>query len=152
MCSIFTVKSKQLLPASPTAVLTLSHYTDGTHLWFYVFLFKGGTQTCRHGAVHRGESCRVDSPVASALWIFRLASTRTVRSDTQTLPILIPAHPECRRGECRHERASFLFLPLGLIVASALVDVSQQKSDFKDKSQSLKSRKALPLAHQGTCV
>lgn len=41
----------------------------------------------------------------------------------------------------------------GLIVASALVDVSQQKpSDFKDKSQSLKSRKALPPAHQGTCV
>lgn len=56
-------------------------------------------------------------------------------------------------GKCRHERASFLSLPLGLIVASALVDVSQQKlSDFKDKSQSLKSRKALPLAHQGTCV
>lgn len=45
------------------------------------------------------------------------------------------------------------FPSLGLIVASALVDVSQQKpSDFKDKSQSLKSRKALPPAHQGTCV
>lgn len=46
-----------------------------------------------------------------------------------------------------------LFLPSGLIVASALVDVSQQKaSDFKDKTQSLKSRKALPPALQGTCV
>lgn len=45
------------------------------------------------------------------------------------------------------------FPSLGMIVASALVDVSQQKpSDFKDKSQSLKSRKALPPAHQGTCV
>ncbi|XP_005804448.1 attractin-like protein 1 [Xiphophorus maculatus] len=41
----------------------------------------------------------------------------------------------------------------GLIVASALVDISQQKpSDFKDKSQALKNRKALPPAHQGTCV
>lgn len=46
-----------------------------------------------------------------------------------------------------------LFVPPGLIVASALVDVSQQKpSDFKDKTQSLKNRKALPPAHQGTCV
>lgn len=46
-----------------------------------------------------------------------------------------------------------LFVPSGLIVASALVDVSQQKpSDFKDKTQSLKNRKALPPAHQGTCV
>lgn len=46
-----------------------------------------------------------------------------------------------------------LFLPSGLIVASALVDVSQQKpSDFKDKTQSLKNRKALPPALQGTCV
>lgn len=43
--------------------------------------------------------------------------------------------------------------PAGLIVASALVDISQQKpSDFKDKSQTLKNRKALPPAHQGTCV
>uniref|UniRef100_H2LJV7 Attractin like 1 n=1 Tax=Oryzias latipes TaxID=8090 RepID=H2LJV7_ORYLA len=41
----------------------------------------------------------------------------------------------------------------GIIVASALIDISQQKaSDFKDKSQSLKNRKALPPAHQGTCV
>uniref|UniRef100_A0A668AFB0 Attractin like 1 n=1 Tax=Myripristis murdjan TaxID=586833 RepID=A0A668AFB0_9TELE len=41
----------------------------------------------------------------------------------------------------------------GLIVASALIDVSQQKpTDFKDKSQALKNRKALPPAHQGTCV
>ncbi|XP_007574327.1 attractin-like protein 1 [Poecilia formosa] len=41
----------------------------------------------------------------------------------------------------------------GLIVASALVDISQQKPlDFKDKSQALKNRKALPPAHQGTCV
>lgn len=41
----------------------------------------------------------------------------------------------------------------GLVVASALIDVSQQKpSDFKDKSQALKNRKALPPAHQGTCV
>nr|XP_046232511.1 attractin-like protein 1 [Scatophagus argus] len=41
----------------------------------------------------------------------------------------------------------------GLIVASALIDISQQKpTDFKDKSQVLKSRKALPPAHQGTCV
>uniref|UniRef100_A0A8C6LXM6 Attractin-like 1b n=1 Tax=Nothobranchius furzeri TaxID=105023 RepID=A0A8C6LXM6_NOTFU len=41
----------------------------------------------------------------------------------------------------------------GLIVASALIDISQQKpSDFKDKSQALKNRKALPPAHQGTCV
>lgn len=41
----------------------------------------------------------------------------------------------------------------GLIVASALVDISQQKpSDFKDKTQALKNRKTLPPAHQGTCV
>lgn len=41
----------------------------------------------------------------------------------------------------------------GLIVASALIDISQQKpTDFKDKSQGLKNRKALPPAHQGTCV
>ncbi|XP_061822707.2 attractin-like protein 1 [Nerophis lumbriciformis] len=41
----------------------------------------------------------------------------------------------------------------GLVVASALIDISQQKpSDFKDKSQALKNRKALPPAHQGTCV
>uniref|UniRef100_A0A7N6A1F6 Attractin-like 1b n=1 Tax=Anabas testudineus TaxID=64144 RepID=A0A7N6A1F6_ANATE len=41
----------------------------------------------------------------------------------------------------------------GLIIASALIDISQQKpSDFKDKSQALKNRKALPPAHQGTCV
>lgn len=43
--------------------------------------------------------------------------------------------------------------PLGIIVASALIDISQQKpTDFKDKSQVLKNRKALPPAHQGTCV
>ncbi|KAJ0015982.1 hypothetical protein NQD34_014272 [Periophthalmus magnuspinnatus] len=41
----------------------------------------------------------------------------------------------------------------GFIVASALIDVSQQKaSDFKDKSQALKNRKALAPTHQGTCV
>uniref|UniRef100_A0AAX7SM52 Attractin-like 1b n=1 Tax=Astatotilapia calliptera TaxID=8154 RepID=A0AAX7SM52_ASTCA len=41
----------------------------------------------------------------------------------------------------------------GLIVASALIDVSQQKaSDFKEKSLAIKNRKALPPAHQGTCV
>ncbi|XP_029953721.1 attractin-like protein 1 [Salarias fasciatus] len=41
----------------------------------------------------------------------------------------------------------------GIIVASALIDISQQKpTDFKDKSQALKNRKALPPAHQGTCV
>ncbi|XP_041829617.1 attractin-like protein 1 [Melanotaenia boesemani] len=41
----------------------------------------------------------------------------------------------------------------GLIVASALTDISQQKpSDFKDKSLALKTRKALPPAHQGTCI
>uniref|UniRef100_A0A8C9X7G5 Attractin like 1 n=1 Tax=Sander lucioperca TaxID=283035 RepID=A0A8C9X7G5_SANLU len=41
----------------------------------------------------------------------------------------------------------------GLIVASALIDISQQKpSDFKDKTQGLKNRKALFPAHQGTCV
>uniref|UniRef100_A0A8D3BX29 Attractin-like 1b n=1 Tax=Scophthalmus maximus TaxID=52904 RepID=A0A8D3BX29_SCOMX len=41
----------------------------------------------------------------------------------------------------------------GLIVASALIDISQQKpTDYKDKSQALKNRKALPPAHQGTCV
>uniref|UniRef100_A0A8C4NUU2 Attractin like 1 n=1 Tax=Dicentrarchus labrax TaxID=13489 RepID=A0A8C4NUU2_DICLA len=41
----------------------------------------------------------------------------------------------------------------GLIVASALIDISQQKpTDFKDKSQASKNRKALPPAHQGTCV
>lgn len=49
----------------------------------------------------------------------------------------------------------FCFPPtfLGVIVASALIDISQQKpTDFKDKSQALKNRKALPPAHQGTCV
>lgn len=41
----------------------------------------------------------------------------------------------------------------GIIVASALIDVSQQKpSDFKDKSLALKNRKALAPTHQGTCV
>lgn len=48
---------------------------------------------------------------------------------------------------------SFFPPSLGLIVASALIDISQQKpTDFKDKSQALKNRKALPPAHQGTCV
>jgi hypothetical protein len=38
-------------------------------------------------------------------------------------------------------------------VASALIDISQVKtSDFKDKTLGLKSRKAHPPAHQGTCV
>ena len=49
----------------------------------------------------------------------------------------------------------FCFPPLflGVIVASALIDISQQKpTDFKDKSLALKNRKALPPAHQGTCV
>uniref|UniRef100_A0A8C6TFS9 Attractin-like 1b n=1 Tax=Neogobius melanostomus TaxID=47308 RepID=A0A8C6TFS9_9GOBI len=41
----------------------------------------------------------------------------------------------------------------GIIVASALIDISQQKpSDFKDKSMALKNRKALAPTHQGTCV
>ncbi|KAK5881261.1 hypothetical protein CesoFtcFv8_022081 [Champsocephalus esox] len=41
----------------------------------------------------------------------------------------------------------------GLIVASALIDISQQKpSDFKDKSHGLKNRKAHHPSHQGTCV
>ncbi|CAL8281783.1 unnamed protein product [Merluccius merluccius] len=41
----------------------------------------------------------------------------------------------------------------GVTVASALIDISQQKtSDFKDKTLGLKSRKAHPPAHQGTCV
>uniref|UniRef100_A0AAV2K168 Uncharacterized protein n=1 Tax=Knipowitschia caucasica TaxID=637954 RepID=A0AAV2K168_KNICA len=39
------------------------------------------------------------------------------------------------------------------IVASALIDVSQQKaSDFKDKSLAFKNRQALAPTHQGTCV
>lgn len=47
----------------------------------------------------------------------------------------------------------YFFSPLGLIIASALIDISQQKpTDFKDKSQALKNRKALLPAHQGTCV
>ncbi|XP_012670081.1 attractin-like protein 1 isoform X1 [Clupea harengus] len=41
----------------------------------------------------------------------------------------------------------------GIAIASALIDTSQQKPmDFKEKSQGLKNRKALPPAHQGTCV
>ncbi|KAG7262759.1 hypothetical protein CRUP_030737 [Coryphaenoides rupestris] len=41
----------------------------------------------------------------------------------------------------------------GVTVASALIDISQLKtSDFKDKTLGLKSRKAHPPAHQGTCV
>ncbi|XP_030195783.1 attractin-like protein 1 isoform X2 [Gadus morhua] len=41
----------------------------------------------------------------------------------------------------------------GVTVASALIDISQVKtSDFKDKTLGLKSRKAHPPAHQGTCV
>ncbi|KAM9426169.1 attractin-like protein 1 isoform 2-T2 [Pholidichthys leucotaenia] len=41
----------------------------------------------------------------------------------------------------------------GLIVASALIDISQQKpTDYKDKSLALKNRKALPPTHQGTFV
>lgn len=40
----------------------------------------------------------------------------------------------------------------GITVASALIDISQQKPDFKEKSQALKNRKAHPPAHQGTCV
>ncbi|KAL7869247.1 hypothetical protein AOLI_G00132350 [Acnodon oligacanthus] len=41
----------------------------------------------------------------------------------------------------------------GIAIASALIDTSQQKPmDFKEKSQGLKNRKALPTAHQGTCV
>ncbi|XP_026132176.1 attractin-like protein 1 isoform X1 [Carassius auratus] len=41
----------------------------------------------------------------------------------------------------------------GIAIASALIDTSQQKPmDFKEKSQGMKNRKALPHAHQGTCV
>ncbi|XP_056152628.1 attractin-like protein 1 isoform X1 [Lampris incognitus] len=41
----------------------------------------------------------------------------------------------------------------GLTVASALIDISQQKAaDFKEKSQGFKNRKAPPPAHQGTCI
>ncbi len=41
----------------------------------------------------------------------------------------------------------------GIAIASALIDTSQQKlMDFKEKSQGLKNRKALPPSHQGTCV
>uniref|UniRef100_A0A672M8C1 Attractin like 1 n=1 Tax=Sinocyclocheilus grahami TaxID=75366 RepID=A0A672M8C1_SINGR len=41
----------------------------------------------------------------------------------------------------------------GIAIASALIDTSQQKPmDFKEKSQGLKNRKALPPTHQGTCV
>uniref|UniRef100_A0A8B9L738 Attractin-like 1b n=1 Tax=Astyanax mexicanus TaxID=7994 RepID=A0A8B9L738_ASTMX len=41
----------------------------------------------------------------------------------------------------------------GIAIASALIDTSQQKPmDFKEKNQGLKNRKALPTAHQGTCV
>lgn len=44
-------------------------------------------------------------------------------------------------------------LSAGIAIASALIDTSQQKPmDFKEKSQGLKNRKALPPAHQGTCV
>ncbi|KAM9817295.1 attractin-like protein 1 [Neosynchiropus ocellatus] len=41
----------------------------------------------------------------------------------------------------------------GIIVASALIDISQQRpADFKEKSLTLKNRKALAAPHQGTCV
>ncbi|XP_019738990.1 attractin-like protein 1 [Hippocampus comes] len=41
----------------------------------------------------------------------------------------------------------------GLIVASALIDISQQKAgDFKEKSLAFKNRKAPAPTHQGTCV
>uniref|UniRef100_A0A4W4EMR1 Attractin-like 1b n=1 Tax=Electrophorus electricus TaxID=8005 RepID=A0A4W4EMR1_ELEEL len=41
----------------------------------------------------------------------------------------------------------------GIAIASALIDTSQQKPlDFKEKSQGMKNRKALPMTHQGTCV
>ncbi|MCJ8738572.1 hypothetical protein PDJAM_G00037220 [Pangasius djambal] len=41
----------------------------------------------------------------------------------------------------------------GIAIASALIDTSQQKPmDFKEKNPGLKNRKALPTAHQGTCV
>lgn len=136
-------------------------------MWFYVLFLKGCAQTCRHGAVFRRKGCRSDSPVASALWTLGLTSTGTVRSDSQTVAILQFSHhhtciriricSKCWRkdgGEAYKAWMGMVSFPsLGLIVASALVDVSQQKpSDFKDKSQSLKSRKALPPAHQGTCV
>uniref|UniRef100_A0A6Q2YRG6 Attractin-like 1b n=1 Tax=Esox lucius TaxID=8010 RepID=A0A6Q2YRG6_ESOLU len=41
----------------------------------------------------------------------------------------------------------------GIAIASALIDTSQQKPmDYKEKIHGLKNRKALPPAHQGTCV
>ncbi|CAG12613.1 unnamed protein product, partial [Tetraodon nigroviridis] len=127
--------------------------------------FQGCTQTRRHGAVFRRKGCRVDGPVASALWTLGPAPTGTVRSDSQALPPLpFSHHHTCISapvasvggrmvGKPKRCKSIAPFPSSGLIVASALVDVSQQKpSDFKDKSQSLKSRKALPPAHQGTCV
>lgn len=122
-----------------------------------LFFFKGCTQACRHGAVFRRKGCRVDRAVAPALRNLGLTSTGTVGSDSQTCISESVARVGGEGGDggkALNARLSILSFPsLGLIVASALVDVSQQKpSDFKDKSQSLKSRKALPPAHQGTCV
>lgn len=48
---------------------------------------------------------------------------------------------------------SCLCVSAGIAIASALIDTSQQKPmDFKEKNPGLKNRKALPTAHQGTCV
>lgn len=47
----------------------------------------------------------------------------------------------------------FVCIFAGIAIASALIDTSQQKPmDFKEKNPGLKNRKALPTAHQGTCV
>lgn len=94
-CSSFTVKSKQLLPASLCFVNFIVLH-NGTDVWFYVLFWKGCAQTCRHGAVLRRKGGRVDSPVASTLWTLGLTSTGTVRSDPQTVAILHLSHHTCK--------------------------------------------------------
>lgn len=49
---------------------------------------------------------------------------------------------------------SFLiFVFAGLAIASALIDISQQKpSECKEKTSAVRNRKQLPPTHQGTCV
>lgn len=52
----------------------------------------------------------------------------------------------------KHLSAFFPFLP-GLAIASALIDISQQKpSESKDKTSGVRNRKHHLSTRQGTCV
>lgn len=79
-----------------SALFTLLYYDIGAGVRCDVLFLEGCTQACRHGAVFRRKGCRVDRPVASALWTLGPTSTGTVRSDSQTLATLPFSHQHTR--------------------------------------------------------